>query len=389
MRDETLCASTPSVKIDGFASLMIPVSRASTIVFPDAGSYATRHQRGDEGYSYGLNGTPTTRALEHKITLLHGGARTLLVPSGQAGVSLSLLACASAGEKVLICDSVYPPARDFAVRELSRLGVEVEFYDSCSLEDLERRLDRRTRLVWVESPGSTTMEIQDLPAIVSLARRYGALVGCDNTWATPLNFKPLSVGSDIVVEALTKYFSGHSDLLMGSITFADADRARKARSMLSRFGIGVSPDDCSLVLRGMETMAVRVSHSARIAAHLAERMARSGAVQAVLFPPRLGSPGHEIWKRDFRGASGVFSVVFVDGLCDRIGAALDSLRTFSIGASWGGTRSLVAPMNVKPYRSVRPWTGDDMVLRLSVGVEAVEDLEADIDRLLAVMERGA
>lgn len=388
MNDWTQCVMTPAVSTDGFASFAVPVYRASTIVFPDAEAYATRQQRGDEGYTYGLAGTPTTRALERRITALHGGARTLLVPSGQAAITLAMLTFLAAGDRVLIADTVYPPVRDFAGKDLAKLGIEAVFYDPTSVAEVERLLDARTRLVWMESPGSTTMEVQDLPAIAAAAHRAGALVGCDNTWASPLNFKPLAHGADIVVEALTKFFSGHSDVLMGSITLADADHARALRATLGRYGIGVSPDDCSLVLRGMETMPVRLAHASRVAADLVERFAADPAVAQVLYPPRPDSPGHALWRRDFTGASSVFSVVFQPQAVPHVAGALDTLETFAIGASWGGTRSLMAPMPVRRFRTARPWVGDDLVLRVSIGLEDPADLAADIDRFLNHLGAG-
>jgi cystathionine beta-lyase len=380
MNDETRCVISPPVETDGFDSLGVPIYRASTIPFPDAESYDTRHLRGDEGYSYGLSGTPTTRALERKITALEQGVRTFLVPSGQAAISIAILSFIAAGDRILIADTVYPPLRDFAVRDLAKFGVDVVFYDPTAPEEVERLITDRTRIVWAESPGSTTMEMQDIARISEIAHRHGALVGCDNTWATPLNFKPLAHGADIVVEALTKYFSGHSDVLMGSITLRDAGAARTVKDTLSRLGVGVSPDDCSLVLRGMETMAVRLRQAAQVARDLVDWIAGQPTVAEILYPPLPASPGHALWRRDFRGGSGVFSIVFKPEAVPHVHAALDTLKVFAIGASWGGTRSLVAPMRVRQFRTARPWTGDDLVLRISVGMEAASDLMEDLSR---------
>lgn len=389
MSDWTNCVTSPDVDTEGFRSLAYPVHRASTIVFPDAQAYAGRHERGLDGYTYGLSGTPTVRALEQKISALEGGGKTLLVPSGQAASALAILSFIKGGDRLLIADSAYPPIRDFAQHDLQRMGVEVAFYDPTAPEKLEILIDERTRMIWVESPGSTTMEVQDVPRICAIAHKAGVLVGCDNTWATPLHFKPLAHGADIVVEALTKYFAGHSDALMGSITLADPENAKTVRATLNRFGIGVSPDECSLVLRGIETMAVRLDYASRTAAKLAELFSAHPLVDSVLYPPLKNSPGHEIWQRDFSGASAVFSVVFKTPAIAHVSAALDALKTISIGASWGGTRSLVAPMPVKQHRTARPWTGDDLVLRISVGLEDAADLEADAQRLLNVLATHA
>lgn len=387
MKINTAIVSTPDVNTEGFKALGVAVHRASTIVFDDADAYATRGQRGPEGYSYGLYGTPTTRTLEHKLTLLEGGARTFLVSSGQAANAFAALSLLSAGDRILITDACYPPMRDFADQDLARLGVEVGYFDPLSPADLEGRIDGRTRLVWCESPGSTTMEVHDLPAIAAIAKRHGALVGCDNTWATPLNFKPLAHGADIVTEGLTKAISGHSDVLMGSITVKDMALAEPLRRTLGRFGVGVSPDDAALVLRGFETLAVRMRQSRENADALMAILGRHKAVARILHPSVEGSPGHEIWKRDFLGASGVFGVVFAPDASVHAAASLDVLETIAIGASWGGTRSLVAPMPVKAFRSATRWEGPDLVMRFGIGLEAIEDLEADVSALLAEIDR--
>ena len=387
MKINTAIVSTPDVKTDGFKALGVAVHRASTIVFEDAEAYATRGQRGPDGYSYGLYGTPTTRTLEHKLTLLEGGARTFLVPSGQAANAFAALSLLSAGDKILITDACYPPMRDFADSDLIRMGVAVDYFDPLSPADLESRIDDSTRLVWCESPGSTTMEVQDLPAIAAIAKRHGALVGCDNTWATPLNFKPLAHGADIVTEGLTKAIAGHSDVLMGSITVKDQALAEPLRRTLGRLGVGVSPDDAALVLRGFETLAVRMRQSRASAEVLMAALARHPAVARIIHPSVPGSPGHEVWKRDFLGASGVFGVVFTSEASVHAAPSLDVLKTIAIGASWGGNRSLVAPMPVKAFRTATRWEGPDLVLRFGVGLEAIEDLEADIAALLAEIDR--
>lgn len=386
MKDHTTCVVTPKVKADGFDPLGVAVHRGSTIVFRTAEDYANRAKRGMDGYSYGLYGTPTTRTLERKLTQLEQGARTFLTPSSQSSNAIAMQAFLSAGDKILIADSCYPPVRDFAVNDLRRQGVSVDFYDPSSPFDLERRIDDVTRMVWCESPGSTTMEVQDLPRIAEIAHRVGALVGCDNTWATPLNYKPLGYGADIVTEALTKYVAGHSDVLMGSITVSTEALAGPVRGVLGRYGIGVSPDDAALVLRGMETLPVRLAYAFESAMELATIFQEHPLVDRVLFPALPGCVGHELWKRDFLGASGVFSVVFTPNASEHVPAALDQLQIFAIGASWGGTRSLVAPMQVRANRSATEWKDEDLLLRVSAGLEAREDLRADVGRLLAAVE---
>ncbi len=385
MHDHTRCVVHPPLVTQGFDSLSVPVYRGSTIVFANAEAYAKRGARGHKGYTYGLYGSPTTRALEQTLTALEGGAWTFLLPSGQAANAFGMLPFVKQGDRVLLADTAYPPVRDFAQTDLARMGVEAVFFDPMSPEDVARKIDARTRIVWCESPGSTTMEIQDLPKIAEIAHRHGALVGCDNTWATPLHFKPIAHGADLVTEALTKFAGGHSDLLLGSLTVAREDLIAPIRGLIGRMGIGVSPDDAALVLRGMETMAVRLGHSAAVALEAAAKLQANPLVARVLHPALPGAPGHDIWKRDFLGASGVFSVVFVAEAVPHVEAALDALKLFAIGASWGGTRSLAAPMPVKRNRSATHWKGDDLVLRLSIGLEDKAELLADLDRLLAAI----
>lgn len=386
MNDLTQCVLVPEVPIEGFASLAVGVHRASTIVFQDAAAYASRGDRGHQGYSYGLYGTPTTRTLEAKITGLEGGEWSFLTPSGQAANALAVMPFLAAGDHILITDTAYPPMKDLAESDLRRLGVDVEFFDPLSPEDFETKIRPTTRIVWCESPGSTTMEILDLPKFAAIAHEGGALVGFDNTWATPLNFKPLNHGADIVTEALTKFVSGHSDVLMGSITVRDAALIKPIRSLIGRMGIGVSPDDASLVLRGFETLGVRLRHSERVALDFARRLADHPLVERVLHPALETFSGHAIWKRDFLGSSGVFSVLFKNSASQHVAAALDTLKIFAIGASWGGTRSLVAPMSINGFRSATIWSGPDVILRLSIGLEDEHELWADIERFLTSIE---
>lgn len=386
MHDLTQCVLTPKVPTEGFDPLGVGVHRASTIVFKDAAAYESRGDRGHQGYSYGLYGTPTTRTLEAKLTSLEGGAWTFLAPSGQAANALAVLPFVAAGDHMLIVDTAYPPMRDLAETDLRRLGVDVEFFDPLSPEDVQRKMRDTTKIVWCESPGSTTMEILDLPRIAAIAHERGALVGVDNTWATPLNFKPLLHGADLVTEALTKFVSGHSDVLMGSITVRDTALIQPVRSLVGRLGIGVSADDASLVLRGFETLGVRLRHSDRVALEFAHRIAAHPLVEQVLHPALESFPGHAYWKRDFLGSSGVFSITFKEGPSSHIAAALDAFTLFAIGASWGGTRSLAAPMSIDRFRSATSWNGSGVILRLSIGLEDEGELWTDIERFFDRLE---
>ena len=385
--DLTRCVLTPRVPTEGFDPVGVGVHRASTILFEDAAAYASRGERGETGYSYGLYGTPTTRTLEQKLTQLEQGARSFLTPSGQAANALAVMALLEEGQQILLGDNVYPPMRDFALTDLARMGIDVDFFDPTDLSDLKARMTGRTRIIWCESPGSTTMELMDIPAAATIAHEAGALLGVDNTWATPLNLKPLTLGADIVTEALTKYASGHSDVLMGSISVRDPELARPMKAMIGRMGIGTSPDDASLVLRGIETMGVRLRHSGAVAERFAQRLVGHPMLDRILFPALPGMKGHDIFKRDFLGSSGVFTLTFSEKVAPFVWPALDHLSVFGIGASWGGTRSLAAPMPVRASRTATTWTAPDVTLRLSIGLEDENELWADLERFLAALEK--
>lgn len=385
MHDLSRCVHHPAVSHEGFASLAVPTFRASTVVFPDADAYANRARRGPDGYSYGLYGTPTTRTLEAQLSALHGAERTVLLPSGQAAVTVVLLTLLMPGDHVLIPDTAYPPVRDFCVNYLQPRGIGFTAYDPMVGAGIAGLMGDRTRLVWLESPGSTTMEVQDFRAVADAAHAGGALVGCDNTWATPLLFKPLDHGADLAMEALTKYVGGHSDLLLGSVSVRDLGLRHRLKDTMRMLGIGVSPDEAALALRGIETLGVRLAHVGRVALDFARRIAALPGAFRVLHPALPGCPGHEHFLRDFKGASGLFSVVLPASAEPRLGSALSAMRLFAIGASWGGTRSLIAPMQVKADRTAVPWTEDGTILRISVGLEDPDELWNDLLALFAAL----
>lgn len=383
LADETQCVHHPKPNTEGFDSFAVPIYRASTIVFPDAQSYRTRVSRSPDGYSYGLTGTPTTRVLEANLSSLHGAERSIIVPSGQAAITAVMLTVLKAGDHVLVPDNVYPPVKQFAREMLKPLGVNVDIYDPMDLAALRHAIIAgTTRLVWVEAPGSTTMEVCDLPAISAMAREAGALVGCDNTWASPLLCKPLSLGADFATEALTKYVGGHSDLLLGSISFRDFDVYSRVRRQLANLGVGVSPDDCALALRGLETMPIRLERAGRVAKEFAERLADLIGADAVLHPALPSSIGHRFWKRDFKGSSGVFTLRLNNADQIKLDEALDRLSVFAIGASWGGTRSLVAPMTLAGERTFQTMEERTVFLRVSIGLESPSDLWDDLRSFL-------
>ncbi|HEY5796682.1 MAG TPA: cystathionine beta-lyase [Bosea sp. (in: a-proteobacteria)] len=388
MHDLTLCVHHPAVNEEGYASLAVPTHRASTIVYPDGASFMARKYRGFDGYTYGLHGTPTTRTLEAQLTALHGGVRTVLVPSGQAAVTIVMLSVLMPGDKVLIPDHVYPPVRSFCEDYLKPRGIAFGVYDPMIGAGIADLIDETVKLVWVESPGSNTMEVQDVPAIAAAAKAKGVLVGCDNTWATPLIFKPLVHGADFACEALTKYVGGHSDLLLGSVTVSDMGLRQKMKETLRAFGVGVSPDECQLALRGIETMGLRVAHMGKVSEDFARRLVGHPMVERVLHPALPSCPGHEIWKRDMGRSSGLFSLVLKPVDEAVVSAALSALRVFAIGASWGGTRSLVAPQAVAEDRTATTWSDPGPLLRISIGLEDPDELWADLGGLLDVLAQA-
>ena len=361
-----------------------PIYRASTIVYPSLRDFANRAERRYTSYSYGLQGTPTNMALAEAIAELSGGYRSVIVSSGLAAVTHALTPFLRTGDHVLLADSVYGPTRLFGASVLARFGVDVEFYDPLIGGGIARLLRERTRIVYAESPGTATFEVQDVPALAAAAHAAGALVVLDNTWATPLNFRAFDHGVDVEVQAGTKYLAGHSDLLVGTITVRTEEHYRALKDDVIAFGDCVSPDVCYETLRGLRTLGVRMRQLEASALAVARWLADRPEVARVLHPALPGHPGHEVWKRDFLGSSSLFGVLLRTDSMDAVGRMVDGFRLFKIGASFGGYESLVALP--APERSVRPWNEGGILLRFHVGLEAVEDLIADLaaglDRLV-------
>lgn len=387
MRDATLVLK--SIKDEGghFASLAVPVHRASTIVFPTVEAYQTRRQAIYDGYSYGLYGTPTSRALEVRIGLIEGAARSLVVPSGFAAISLTTLASVPSGDRVLFPDTAYDTVRPFAEQFLAGLGITCGYYDPMVGAGIAGLLKDDVALVWVESPGSMTLEVQDVPAIVEQAHKRGVKVAADNTWATPLRFKPLAHGVDFSVCAISKYLAGHSDVVMGSISVSDIALYRRLKDFTRYMGYGVSADESSLVLRGMETLAIRLDRCEHSALILAKWLHEQESVTDVRHPGLPSSPGHEIWKRDFSGGTGLFSVFLAPWTRPYLSEVVESLELFAIGASWGGTRSVVAVLDRPPVRTTTVLAHDGPIIRFSIGLEDVDDLHADLAQAFGLLDR--
>ncbi|HEV2150621.1 MAG TPA: cystathionine beta-lyase [Longimicrobiaceae bacterium] len=365
---------------EGFRSLVTPVFRGSTTVFPRAAdvTYDWRHEA---GYTYGLYGTPTTRELAARVAELEGGEHTFVTPGGQAAITLIAFAFTGAGDHVLIPDSVYGPTRQLADDVLRRFGVDPEYYPPLAGAELEARMRPTTRLVWCESPGSVTMEVQDVPAIAEVAHRHGAVVALDNTYSAGVYFDAFAHGVDVTMQALTKYVGGHSDLLLGSVTVRTAAAYERLGVVHDRLGLAVSPDDCYLALRGMQTLGVRLAAQERSALAVARWLGARGAVASVLHPALPSCPGHAVWKRDFTGSTSVFSIVFAEGTArEAILAFVDALALFRIGFSWGGVHSLALPWHDLERTHGTPY--GDRLVRFNVGLEDTDDLVADLDQAL-------
>jgi cystathionine beta-lyase len=386
MHDETRCLPIRRASRDGFESLSEPVYRASTITFPTVAAYQQRRAEVYDGYSYGLYGTPTSRSLELRIAELEHAERTLVLPSGFAGIAVVTLACVENGQRVLFPDNCYDTVRPFALQFLAGLGIDAAFYDPAIGEEIEALIDERVALIWVESPGSMTLEVQDVPAIVTAAHARGVKVAADNAWATPLRFRPLDHGCDFSLYPLSKYLGGHSDVIMGSVAVRDPDLYRRLKDFSRYLGMGVSADEASLALRGIETLAIRLDRSEATALALAQSVSEHPSVVEVRHPALPDSPGHALWKRDFSGSTGVFTLFLDPRVRPSLAAAIESMELFSIGASWGATRSIVAVLDAPPLRTVRPAAHEGPIVRLSIGLEHVDDLRADLDRALRQLD---
>ena len=349
----------------------VPVYRASTILFPDMETLRTEAAP----YTYGRRGTPTTRALEQAICELEGGARTVLTPSGLSACTLAILTVCGAGDHILVSDSVYGPIRVFCQKLGKRYGISTDYFEPCIGADGVKKLFRpNTKAVFLESPGSLTFEVQDVPGIAAAAHQHGAAVIMDNTWATPLFFDAFRHGVDLSVQAATKYISGHADVLLGTVTAREEWRARLVETH-GTLGLCASGDEAYLAQRGLRTLAVRLTQHQKSATDVATWLKSRPEVARVIYPALPGDAGHELWKRDFTGASGLFGVVLKPVSDAAVAAMVDGLEHFGLGYSWGGFESLVVPAHF--HRNYPPAL-EGPLLRLHIGLEDVEDLKADL-----------
>lgn len=366
---------------EGYRSLSTPTFRGSTTLFPSAAAVNDTWDQHRVGYTYGLYGTPTVLELAARVCELEAGAHTILTPGGQSAISLINFALLQAGDHMLLPASVYTPNRKLATRLLSRFGVRTDFYDPCIGADIASLIQENTRLIWCESPGSITMEVQDLPAIAEAAHQRNVRVALDNTWSAGVLLDAFAHGVDVTMQALTKYIGGHSDLLLGSVTVRDEALYQRLGAAQQVLGCAVSPDDCSLALRGMKSLAVRLAAIETSALAIAQWLSGRAEIELVLHPAFPSCPGHEFWKRDFLGSSGVFSIVFKPGPTqEKIHAFVDALELFELGYSWGGVTSLAVAYNFARLPG-RP-AYEHRIVRLNIGLESTSDLLADLERAL-------
>ena len=354
-----------------------PVVHGSTVLYPTADDLHAH--RGE--FQYGRHGTPTTKALQEVLMALEGPqcAGVGLAPSGLSAISTTLLAVLKAGDHLLVCDNAYRPSRNFCNGLLARYGVETTYFDPLIGAGIAEKFKPNTRAVLVEAPGSQSFEMPDIPAIAAVTHARDALVIDDNTWATPLYHRSLDQGVDISMQAATKYIGGHSDIMFGTIS-ANARAWPMIAEAIRLLGVCAGPDDVFLALRGLRTLAVRLAQHHRSALEMARWLATRPEVIRVLHPALENDPGHAIWKRDFTGASGLFSIVLKPAPQKAVDALLDAVKLFGMGYSWGGFESLVIPFDCDGYRTATKWAPGGPTLRLHIGLENVEDLKADLER---------
>src|SRR5689334_12278614 len=360
-----------------------PVFHGSTVLYPTAEDFHAHRAE----FSYGRHGNPTTRALQDVLMALEGPqcAGVALAPSGLAAISTTLLAVTKAGDHLLVCDNAYRPTRNFCNGMLSRYGVETTYFDPLIGAGIEKLFKPNTRAILVEAPGSQSFEMPDIPAIAEVAHARGALVIDDNTWATPLYHRSLERGVDISMQAATKYIGGHSDIMFGTIS-ANAKAWPQIAEGIRLLGVCAGPDDVFLALRGLRTLSVRLAQHHRSGLDMARWLAARPEVARVLHPGLETDPGHAIWKRDFTGASGLFSIVLKPAPQKAVDAMLNTLKLFGMGFSWGGFESLAIPFDCDAYRTATKWSPGGPTLRLHIGLESVDDLKADLDRGFAALK---
>lgn len=369
-------------RFDGFVNT--PVVRGSTVLSATYDDLI--HHRGR--YSYGRRGNPTTEGLQQALTALEGGDGVALTPSGLSAVSIALLSVLGAGDHLLMVDTAYRPTRSLCDSVLKRLGVETTYYDPLVGAGIAALIRPNTRAIFLEAPGSQSFEMQDVPAIAAVAKEKGILTLIDNTWATPLFFQPHKVGVDISIQAGTKYIGGHADLNLGTISAIGA-AWKKVIATHGTMGITISPDDAALGARGLRTLAVRLERHQRAGLEIATWLQTRPELSRVLHPALPTDPGHAVWKRDFSGASGLFSLILKPVPEAAVAAFFNALKLFGMGYSWGGYESLAIPFDCTDYRTATTWDVEGPAVRLHIGLEDIADIKADLERGFAALSAAA
>ncbi|MGB7195825.1 MAG: cystathionine beta-lyase [Collimonas pratensis] len=368
----------------GFDAFPVGIHHASTVLFKNVAAMRARNWQEKNGYTYGLHGTPTSFTLEARLAEIEGGRHCLLAPSGLAAITMIDLALLKSGDDVLLPDNVYNPNRDLGNWLARDFGISARYYDPLIGAGIAALIQPNTRLIWTEAPGSVSMEMPDIPAICQAAHAKNVLVAIDNTWSAGLALRAFDLGADIVMQALTKYQSGGSDVLMGAVITRDDALNQRLQTAHMRLGLGVGMDDVYLVLRSLPTMQMRFAAHDAAARQIAAWLKQRPEISLVLHPAFPDCPGHEIWQRDCSGAAGLFSVVFDERYSEeQTDRFVDSLQLFKIGYSWGGANSLCVPYRIQGMR--QNWQGKGILVRFNIGLEDVQDLIADIEQALAVM----
>lgn len=389
MHDETKAITAGKNSTATSGTVNVPIYKTSTVVFPTMGDYDRAssgepyYQTGGKvkytDYSYGIFGTPTTFALQEAIQELEGGDQCLIFPSGLMAITMILSSLLKPGDHALIADSVYGPTRRFCNRQLREQKIEITYYDPQIGSKIESLIKTNTKLIFTESPGSLTFELQDIPAITKIAKKRGIKTVIDNSWATPLYYKPFEHGIDVSIQAGTKYIGGHSDILIGSATMTNEVFDKVIKTYVD-YGVHTSPEDCYLALRGIRTMAARLAAHEKAALNVAKWLKTRKEVASVLHPALPSCPGHKLWKRDFKGSSGLFSIVLNKHYSEKaIAAFIDNMKVFNIGCSWGGYESLILLVHPENARTATKWEAKGQVIRLHIGLENEEDIKNDLE----------
>ncbi len=384
MKKDTVIATAGRDPLNNHGVVNPPVYHASTITFPSLEIFQKRDKTVHTGVSYGRSGTPTQFAFEAAITAVHEGHKTVAYPSGLAAITGAATTFLQNGDHLLMADTVYGPSRGrLAGIALARAGVETTFYDPAIGAGIADLIRPNTKVIFMESPGSLSFEMMDVPAVTAIARDKGVLTMIDNTWSSPYLCQPINLGVDVVIEACTKYVVGHSDVMMGSVTVNTEEHFQALKNMANAYGYHAAPDDCYLALRGLRTISVRLQRHQENAMKVATWLHARPEIERVLYPALPDDPGHELWKRDHAGASGLFGIVMAGGDWNAGAAMIDGLEHFGLGASWGGYESLILPAHIENIRTATDWPYTTPCIRLHIGLEDPDDLIADLEAGLA------